>query len=47
MAASMTGYGRAEIEDGGLKFSTEINTVNNRFLEYQIRFVSLQQLVRL
>jgi uncharacterized protein (TIGR00255 family) len=37
MAASMTGYGRAEIEDGGLKFSTEINTVNNRFLEYQIR----------
>jgi uncharacterized protein (TIGR00255 family) len=37
MASSMTGYGRAEIEDGGLKFSTEINTVNNRFLEYQIR----------
>ncbi len=37
MAASMTGYGRAEIEDGNLKFSVEINTVNNRFLEYQIR----------
>ena len=45
MAASMTGYGRAEIEDGGLKFSTEINTVNNRFLEYQIRLPkSLMQL---
>jgi uncharacterized protein (TIGR00255 family) len=37
MAASMTGYGRAEIEDGKLKFSVEINTVNNRFLEYQMR----------
>ncbi|HBC45675.1 MAG TPA: YicC family protein [candidate division Zixibacteria bacterium] len=45
MAASMTGYGRAEIEDSGLKFSTEINTVNNRFLEYQIRLPkSLMQL---
>jgi uncharacterized protein (TIGR00255 family) len=37
MAASMTGYGRAEIEEGKLKFSVEINTVNNRFLEYQMR----------
>jgi uncharacterized protein (TIGR00255 family) len=37
MAASMTGFGRAEIENSGLKFSVEINTVNNRFLEYQMR----------
>jgi uncharacterized protein (TIGR00255 family) len=37
MASSMTGYGRAEIESNGYKFTVEINTVNNRFLEYQIR----------
>ena len=33
----MTGFGRAESENGGGKFLVEINTVNNRFLEFQIR----------
>jgi uncharacterized protein (TIGR00255 family) len=37
MACSMTGYGRAEIEEGDYRFTVEINTVNNRFLEYQMR----------
>jgi uncharacterized protein (TIGR00255 family) len=37
MAASMTGFGRAEIEENKFKFTVEINTVNNRFLEYQVR----------
>jgi len=37
MAKSMTGYGRADSKDGKYKSTVEINTVNNRFLEYQIR----------
>jgi uncharacterized protein (TIGR00255 family) len=37
MACSMTGYGRAEAENKGYKFTVEITSVNNRFLEYQIR----------
>jgi uncharacterized protein (TIGR00255 family) len=37
MAKSMTGYGRADSNEGRYKFTVEINTVNNRFLEYQIR----------
>jgi uncharacterized protein (TIGR00255 family) len=37
MARSMTGFGRADTEKDGTKFTVEINTVNNRYLEYQIR----------
>ena len=37
MAYSMTGFGRAETETGNNKITVEINTVNNRFLDYQIR----------
>jgi uncharacterized protein (TIGR00255 family) len=37
MVSSMTGFGRAEVENGAYKFTVEINTVNNRFLEYQMR----------
>jgi uncharacterized protein (TIGR00255 family) len=37
MVSSMTGFGRAEIENEAYKFTVEINTVNNRFLEYQMR----------
>ena len=37
MACSMTGFGRADTEKDGTKFTIEINTVNNRYLEYQIR----------
>jgi uncharacterized protein (TIGR00255 family) len=45
MAASMTGFGRAEIEEDNIRFSVEINTVNNRFLDYQMRLPkSLSQL---
>jgi len=33
----MTGYGRADSNDSAHKFTVEINTVNNRFLEFQIR----------
>jgi uncharacterized protein (TIGR00255 family) len=37
MAYSMTGYGRAETDNSTYRFAVEITTVNNRFLEYQIR----------
>jgi len=33
----MTGFGRAEVANGGYRFAVEINTVNNRFLEFQMR----------
>ncbi len=33
MIFSLTGYGRAEVEDGDLRLSVEIRSVNNRFLE--------------
>jgi len=45
MACSMTGFGRAETDNSHYKFTVEINTVNNRFLEYQMRLPkSLSQL---
>ena len=34
---SMTGFGRAEIEENGHKFAVEIKTVNHRFLDMSIR----------
>ncbi|MFH0882708.1 MAG: YicC/YloC family endoribonuclease [bacterium] len=33
MIVSLTGFGRAEVEDGDLRFSVEVRSVNNRFLE--------------
>jgi uncharacterized protein (TIGR00255 family) len=33
----MTGFGRAETENNDFKFVVDITTVNNRFLEYQMR----------
>lgn len=33
MIKSMTGYGRGEVEEGGLKWVVELKTVNHRFLE--------------
>lgn len=33
MIVSLTGFGRSEVEDGDLRFSVEIRSVNNRFLE--------------
>ncbi|UCC80288.1 MAG: YicC family protein [Candidatus Zixiibacteriota bacterium] len=37
MPRSMTGFGRAEAEYRDTKFTVEINTLNSRYLEYQIR----------
>jgi uncharacterized protein (TIGR00255 family) len=37
MIASMTGYGRAEKSEDDVKLVVEISSVNNRFLEFQIR----------
>jgi uncharacterized protein (TIGR00255 family) len=37
MASSMTGFGTADAEGRGHKIRVEINTVNSRFLEYQVR----------
>jgi len=37
MPRSMTGFGRAETEYRGNKLTAEINTLNSRYLEYQIR----------
>lgn len=37
MASSMTGFGAADAEGEGHKIRVEINSVNSRFLEYQIR----------
>jgi len=33
MIQSLTGFGRAEVESEGVRFSVEIRSVNNRFLE--------------
>ena len=33
MIKSMTGYGRGEVEEGGLKWVVELKSVNHRFLE--------------
>ncbi len=35
---SMTGYGRADLRTGQISISTEISSVNNRYLEFFFRF---------
>ncbi len=37
MAASMTGYGRAELVEENIKATVEISSVNNRFCDIQFR----------
>ena len=37
MAKSMTGYGRSELGWNGRKFTVEIKSVNNRYLDINIR----------
>ncbi len=37
MPRSMTGFGRAEAEYRDSRYTVEINTLNSRYLEYQIR----------
>ncbi len=37
MAKSMTGYGRAELQQGDCRFTAELKSVNNRYLDLNIR----------
>ena len=37
MIVSMTGYGAAQTEDGGVGYSLEIRSVNNRYLKLHIK----------
>ena len=37
MARSMTGYGRCELQDGERRFTVEMKSVNNRYLDLNIR----------
>lgn len=37
MARSMTGYGRAELQEGSCRFTVELKSVNNRYLDLNIR----------
>ena len=37
MIKSMTGYGRAEIQDSDRKFTVEIKSVNHRYLDFNFR----------
>jgi uncharacterized protein (TIGR00255 family) len=37
MICSMTGYGRTESEEEGTRFTVEIRSVNNRFLDIQVK----------
>lgn len=37
MVNSMTGYGRGSVEEGGRSYSVEIKSVNNRYLDINIR----------
>ncbi|MDR2167875.1 MAG: YicC family protein [Clostridiales bacterium] len=41
MLKSMTGYGKGVFEDGGLKFSVEIKSVNNKYSEFNLRLPRL------
>lgn len=40
MALSMTGYGRAEEEAGGIRVTVEVRSVNHRFLEVNVKSTS-------
>ncbi|MCB2210601.1 YicC family protein [bacterium] len=37
MIRSLTAFGRAEVEDDGLRYSVEVRSVNNRFLDISTR----------
>ena len=37
MIRSMTGYGRGEVDESGLKWVVELRSVNHRFLEVSSR----------
>ncbi len=37
MVASMTGFGRAEVRKNGITVSTEVRSVNSRYLDLTLR----------
>ncbi len=47
---SMTGYGRGEYKDGGIELTVEIKTVNNRYLDINVKcpriFNALEEEIR-
>ncbi len=47
---SMTGYGRAEYNDGGLNLTVELKTVNNRNFDFNCKtprsFIALEDVIR-
>ena len=47
---SMTGYGKGEVQNGGIGLSVEITTVNNRYLDVSVKgpriFVAYEERVR-
>ncbi len=47
---SMTGYGRGEYKEGGIEFTVEIKTVNNRYLDASIKapriFAAVEEVIR-
>ncbi len=47
---SMTGYGKAEYKENGITVSVELRTVNNRFLDLNLKyprsFISLDDVIR-
>lgn len=47
---SMTGYGKGEVQNGGIGLSVEIKTVNNRYLDVSVKgpriFVAYEERVR-
>ena len=34
---SMTGYGKGVVREGGLEFTVEVKSVNNRFLDLAVK----------
>ncbi|MBO5851255.1 MAG: hypothetical protein J6R29_02855, partial [Clostridia bacterium] len=47
---SMTGYGKAEYKENGITVSVELRTVNNRFLDLNLKyprsFIALDDVIR-
>ena len=47
---SMTGYGRGEYKEGGIELTVEIKTVNNRYLDVNVKsprvFIACEEVIR-
>lgn len=49
MIYSMTGYGRGQYEEGGIKYTVEIRSVNHRFLDIYVRmpkYLSIEEKIK-